>query len=123
VGVDPEALLDASARLDIDRTEVMRQGAGVIPRVDYVGVNVDRKLALRIHVVPALRLLAQQTGSRIFQDHTVPEILKAVLEPALQGFERELDASGLSTSTADYPKRDYCVQLRESVLDFVSRLM
>ena len=62
--VDPEELLGASARLDIDRHEVMRQVAGLIDRVDYVGVNVDRKLALRIHVVPALRILAQQSGSR-----------------------------------------------------------
>jgi type VI secretion system secreted protein VgrG len=121
--VDPEALLGANARLDIDRTEVMRQVAGVIHRVDYVGVNVDRKLALRIHVVPALRLLAQAVGSRIFQDHTVPEILEAVLGAGLGAYERELDASGLSTSTDEYPKRDYCVQYRESVLDFASRLM
>jgi type VI secretion system secreted protein VgrG len=88
-----------------------------------VGVNVDRKLALRIHVVPALRLLAQALGSRIFQDQTVPEILKAVLEPALGAFERQLDVEALSTSTTEYPKRDYCVQYRESLFDFVSRLM
>lgn len=121
--VDPQELLGASARLDIDRHEVMRQVAGLIDRVDYVGVNVDRKLALRIHVVPALRVLAQTSGSRIFQDQTVPEILAAVLEPALAVFERELDASALSTAAAEYPKRDYCVQYRESLLDFVSRLM
>lgn len=121
--VDPKELLGADARLDIDRREVMRQVAGVIHRVDYVGVNVDRKLALRIHVVPALRLLAQDLGSRVFQDQTVPEILKAVLEPALTGFERELDASGLATAASEYPKRDYCVRLRESALDFASRLM
>ena len=121
--VDPQELLGASARLDIDRTEIMRQVAGVIDRVDYVGVNVDRKLALRIHVVPALRVLAQTSGSRIFQDQTVPEILKAVLEPALAAFERELDDSALSTAATEYPKRDYCVQYRESLLDFASRLM
>lgn len=121
--VDPEALLGANARLDIDRTEVMRQVAGVIHRVDYVGINVDRKLALRIHVVPALRLLSQAVGSRIFQDQTVPEILKAVLEAGLAPLERELDDTALSTSTDEYPKRDYCVQYRESVLDFASRLM
>jgi type VI secretion system secreted protein VgrG len=121
--VNPEELLGANARLDIDRHEVMRQVAGVIHRVDYVGINVDRKLAMRIHVVPALRLLAQDAGSRIFQDQTVPEILRAVLEPALAAFEREVDLAGLSTATSEYPKRDYCVQLRESAFDFASRLM
>ncbi len=123
VRVDPKELLGADARLDIDRTEVMRQVAGVIHRVDYIGVNIDRKLALRIYVVPALRLLAQDLGSRIFQDHTVPEILKAVLEPALGTFERELDDTALATRASEYPKRDYCVRLRESLLDFASRLM
>lgn len=121
--VDPEALLGANARLDIDRRELVRQVAGVIHRVDYVGVNVDRKLALRLYVVPALRLLGQQSGSRIFQDQTVPEIVKAVLEPALAPFERELDDTALATSASEYPKRDYCVQYREPLLDFVSRLL
>jgi type VI secretion system secreted protein VgrG len=121
--VDPKELLGANARLDIDRTEVMRQVAGVIHRVDYVGVNVDRKLAMRLHVAPALRILAQQAGSRIFQDQTVPEILQAVLEPALGAFERKVDLSALSTAASQYPKRDYCVQFRESIFDFVSRLM
>ncbi|MEM9455934.1 MAG: type VI secretion system tip protein TssI/VgrG [Myxococcota bacterium] len=123
VTVDPNELLGADAHLDIDRTEVMHSVCGVISRVDYIGVNVDRKLALRLHIVPALRLLDQQAGCQIFQDRTVPEILKEVLEPALGAFERSLDASGLSTDAAVYPKRDYCIQFRESALDFVSRLM
>ncbi|MCA9707562.1 MAG: type VI secretion system tip protein VgrG [Myxococcales bacterium] len=121
--VVPEQLLGASARLEIDRRDVARSVCGVIERVDYIGVNVDRKLALRLHVVPALRLLEQQVGCRVFQDRTVPEILTEVLEAGLAPFGRQLDASGLSTDAADYPKRDYCVQFRESTLDFVSRLM
>jgi type VI secretion system secreted protein VgrG len=122
-GVDPQALLGASARLDIERGDLVRHVAGVVHRVDYVGVNVDRKLALRLYVVPALRLLGQVVGSRIFQDQTVPEILETVLAEGLAPFEREADLSGLSTSPDEYPKRDYCVQYRETVLDFVSRLM
>jgi len=122
-GVVPEQLLGADARLEIDRRDVARSVCGVIERVDYIGVNVDRKLALRLHVVPALRLLGQQMGCRVYQDHTVPEILTEVLEAGLGPFGRQIDASSLSTEAADYPKRDYCVQFRESTLDFVSRLM
>ncbi|MCA9649530.1 MAG: type VI secretion system tip protein VgrG [Myxococcales bacterium] len=121
--VDPNALLGADARLDVDRDVVARSICGLIQRVDYVGVNVDRKLGLRLYVVPALRMLAQDSGCRIFQDQTVPEILQQVLGPKLGAFGRTVDMSSLSTEPSLYPKRDYCTQFRESALDFVSRLM
>lgn len=121
--VDPNALLGADAQLDIDRDTVARSICGLVQRVDYVGVNVDQKLGLRLYVVPALRMLAQNIGCRIFQDQTVPEILQQVLGAKLGDFRRTLDASSLSTETSLYPKRDYCTQFRESALDFASRLM
>ena len=123
LSVNPDDLLGADACLEIDRTDVSRTVCGLIWRVDYVGVNLDRKLGLRLHVMPALRLLAQQVECRIFQDQTVPEILTQVLGPALAELGRELDTSALSTDPTVYPKRDYCIQFRESRLDFASRLM
>jgi len=121
--VDPNALLGADAQLDVDRDAVARSICGVITRVDYVGINVDEKLGLRLYVVPALRMLAQDSGCRVFQDHSVPEILQQVLGPKLGAFQRTLDASSLSSETSVYPKRDYCTQFRESALAFASRLM
>jgi type VI secretion system secreted protein VgrG len=65
-------------------------------------------------IVPQVWLLTKRTQSRIFQQMTVPDILRKVvggLDPApsleLTGFE----------------PRDYCVQYRESDWDFASRLM
>ncbi|HEX4592069.1 MAG TPA: phage late control D family protein, partial [Gemmataceae bacterium] len=67
-----------------------------------------------LELVPQAWLLTKRTQSRIFQQMTVPDILRKVfggLDPApsveLTGFE----------------PRDYCVQYRESDWAFASRLM
>jgi type VI secretion system secreted protein VgrG len=67
----------------------------------------------RIELVPALWLLSQRTQSRIFQQISVPDILKKVLE----GIEVDYELTG------DFEPRDYCVQYRESDFAFASRLM
>src|SRR5690606_24414051 len=77
--VDTDALLGANAELDIERGSLLRSIQGVIHRVDYIGVT-GGNLLVRLYVVPALALLGNQVTSRIFQDLTVPEILKLVLE-------------------------------------------
>jgi type VI secretion system secreted protein VgrG len=68
-----------------------------------------------ITVVPKIWILTQQHQCRIFQQKTVPAILKEVFT----GFENmivwELDYG--------YKPRNYCVQYRESDFDFASRLM
>ena len=67
----------------------------------------------RAEVVPQLWTLTRIHQSRIFQQATVPDILKQVL-------------TGLNVSyqlQGSYLSRDYCVQYRESDFDFASRLM
>ena len=60
--------------------------------------------------------LSLATDCRIFQAKTVPEIVKAVLSES--GVTDVRDAL-----TGTYAAREYCVQYRESHLDFISRLM
>lgn len=67
----------------------------------------------RMEVVPQFWLLSKRAQSRIFQQLTVPEILKRVLE----GLDIAHDLRG------DYRPRDYCVQYRETDFNFASRLM
>ena len=67
----------------------------------------------RVEVVPSLWLLTRKAQSRIFQQKTVPDILKIVL----QGLDVAYELQG------SYPKREYCVQYRETDFDFASRLM
>ncbi|WP_165233118.1 type VI secretion system Vgr family protein [Aquisphaera insulae] len=64
-------------------------------------------------LVPKAWLLTRRTQSRIFQQLTVPEILKKVLT----GLDVAYQLQGT------YKARDYCVQYRESDLDFAGRLM
>ena len=67
----------------------------------------------RAEVVPRLWLLSRSFQSRTFQQMTVPDILGQVLA----GVDVANQIQG------DFPARDYCVQYRESDLDFASRLM
>ena len=67
-------------------------------------------------VRPWLWFLTRTTDCRIFQEQTVPDILKAVFaDHAAAEFKFEL--------TSTYRKRTYCVQYRETDLNFISRLM
>jgi len=70
-------------------------------------------ITYRIEMVPKLWTLTQRTQSRIFQQLTIPDILKKVF-------------AGLDMVwrlTGQYEPRDYCVQYKESDYDFASRLM
>ncbi len=66
-----------------------------------------------LEVMPKLWLLSLNQTSRIFQQMSVPDILKKVLTG--------LDVEWSTTGT--YEPRDYCVQYRESDFAFASRLM
>jgi type VI secretion system secreted protein VgrG len=116
-------LLGADVEFEVERGELLRTIYGVIHRVDYVGVTVDR-LLVRCYVVPALRLASQRVDTRIFQDATVLEVVEQVLRPALTVYGRTYDpAHDKIADPSVYPKRDYCVQYGESDLDFVARLL
>jgi type VI secretion system secreted protein VgrG len=65
---------------------------------------------------PWLWFLTRTSNCRIFQEQSVPDIIKKVFE--LNGFsDLKVELSG------SYKPRDYCVQYRESDFNFVSRLM
>ncbi|MNZ08862.1 Ice nucleation protein [compost metagenome] len=65
---------------------------------------------------PWLWLLTRTSDCRIFQNRTVPDIIKQVFRDlGFSDFEDSLSAS--------YREWEYCVQYRESSFDFVSRLM
>jgi len=66
---------------------------------------------------PWLWFLTLASDCRIFQELSVPDILKQVFAPYTIA---DVDTSGLSSS---YKALTYCVQYRESDFNFVSRLM
>jgi type VI secretion system secreted protein VgrG len=67
----------------------------------------------RAQIVPQFWLLTRKVQSRIFQQKSVPDILKEVLK----GLDVTWDIKGT------FEPRDYCVQYRESDFNFASRLM
>lgn len=72
--------------------------------------------AYRADVVPWFWFLSLSTDCRVFQEMTVPEIVEQVF-----GDFGHTDFSWQLTRS--YDEREYCVQYRESHLDFVSRLL
>ncbi|MGV8073233.1 MAG: type VI secretion system Vgr family protein [Syntrophobacteraceae bacterium] len=67
-------------------------------------------------IVPWLWLLGKTTDSRIFQNLSAPDIIEKIFsEKEFTDYRLELGGN--------HPQRDYCVQYRETDLDFVSRLM
>ncbi|ROM72880.1 type VI secretion protein ImpA [Pseudomonas brassicacearum] len=70
----------------------------------------------RVSLRPWFWLLTRTSDCRIFQNKTVPDIIKQVFRDlGFSDFEDSLSAS--------YREWEYCVQYRETSFDFVSRLM
>ncbi|HEY4366066.1 MAG TPA: type VI secretion system tip protein TssI/VgrG [Steroidobacteraceae bacterium] len=70
----------------------------------------------RARAVPWLWFLSRTADCRIFQEKTVPDIVKGIFRE--HGFTDFKDSL-----TKTYRTRDYCVQYRETDLNFVQRLM
>jgi type VI secretion system secreted protein VgrG len=77
------------------------------------GDRNERFTAFYAEIVPRLWLLTRQVQSRIFQQKSVPDILKTLFE----NFDCDYRLH------SRYEPREYCVQYRETDFDFASRLM
>ncbi len=88
---------------------------GIVARCSQ---NVDRGqfASYQVTLRPWLWLLSRTSDCRIFQHQTVPQIIKQVFRDL--GFSDFEDAL-----SRPYREWEYCVQYRETSLDFVSRLM
>ncbi|WP_434421746.1 type VI secretion system Vgr family protein [Nannocystis pusilla] len=119
VDLNVAALLGARCTLELCRGVDGRLVHGLVIQARTLGVFSGR-LALRLEVAPALQLLSQQTDTRFWQDRTAPQILREVLATALRDLGAGLD---MRVEEAAHRPREYCVQYRESDLDFAARLM
>ena len=125
--VDPGALIGkgVTVRLEIynEDNEVLghRFFHGMVDVFGKVEQKQDTAL-YQAEIVPWFDLLTHTSDCRIFQDQTVPEIIKKVFDEwkseygDLVSYEDKTDAS-------KYRPLDYCVQYRETDFDFISRLM
>ena len=99
-----------------DEEQSERSFTGRCVSIEHVGLSQGMGQFIA-HVRPFLWFLTRTTDCRVFQEMTVIEIIKDVLEE--YGFTADLEDKTQKT----YAKRSFCVQYRETDFDFISRLM
>ncbi len=93
----------------------LRYFNGFVSRFAQSGSD-QRFTRYQMEVIPWLWFLTRNADCRIFQKKTIPEIIEQVFKDrGCQDFKNSL--------TGSYEPREYCVQYRETDLNFVSRLM
>jgi type VI secretion system secreted protein VgrG len=114
--IDPQALLREAVTLFVrlpDGSE--RPIQGKVSRFRQLQKAEDLT-EYQAEIVPWLWFLSLSTDCRVFQNKTVLEIIEEV-------FGAYGDADFDIKCLEDYQPREYCVQYRETDLNFVSRLM
>ncbi len=113
--IDPKALLGKPASVALELSDQsFRHFHGIVTRFGLDGAQ-GRFYAYGMTLRPWLWLLSRRADTRIFQNMSIPDILKKVF-----GFYSSDYAFELSGA---YATLDYCVQYRETDFNFVSRLM
>ncbi|MEP6990752.1 MAG: type VI secretion system tip protein TssI/VgrG [bacterium] len=114
--IDPATLLRKPVSVTID---LAAGGQRFIHGIVRRFVQLDRTdglVSYRAEVVPWLWFLSLTSNCRIFQQLSVPDIVKKVLT--------DMGVTDVKLGlTGTYAQREYCVQYRESDLAFISRLM
>ena len=100
-----------SVRVNLPKGE-KRYFSGLCKQVSQ-GEQDDDFTSYRMEIVPELWKLNKKAQSRIFQQKSVPDILKEVLK----GLNVEYKIQGT------FHARDFCVQYRETDFNFASRMM
>jgi type VI secretion system secreted protein VgrG len=88
---------------------------GVVTHIRYIQ-RTDDDAECILTLEPGLSLLKMGRVMRVWQNIPVPELVRTLLKEC--GIE-QLDLQLRNT----YPSREYCIQYRESVFDFVHRLL
>lgn len=120
-GIDLSGMLSTSMTLNLETTDggFERYFNGIVCEAEQTGVEKIKDLSYakyRVKLVPKPWLLGNVIDCRIFKDLSTVDIVKKVLQ--------EVGYTDLEISlSASYPAREYCVQYRESGLNFINRLM
>lgn len=114
--VQPESLIGKRVTLGINTNAsgTKRYFNGIVRSLAMVSSDTEF-LVYEAEVVPSLWLLTLNTQTRVFQQKTVVDIAKAVLEP--------YSIVPKDTTTATYQALDYCTQYRETDYDFLARIL
>jgi type VI secretion system secreted protein VgrG len=114
--LDLAGQLGRSGRLEIIGPLTSRYYHGIIAELEQIAVG-RRFSTYRALLVPAIWLLGHRSNCRIFQQQDVQSIAVTLLdELGLGSDERRFSLS------ENHPERVYCVQYRETDLNFLQRL-
>jgi|GEM_PF-389311 type VI secretion system secreted protein VgrG len=116
--LDPKKIVGQAATVKLLGMEGDRHIHGIVTRLELTQVLVKRSI-YRAYLSPPLIKLGYRQRLQIFQKKTTEAIVTEVLK------ESGIDSVDQvwNTSKTDYIERDYCVQYRETDLDFVHRLL
>jgi len=113
--IDPDALIKSDAAVVLMRDGLpVRRIDGILTDV-ALGASVRGVHEVELTLEPRLSLARYRTDLRVFRNMTVPEIVTDTLSQI--GVAPQLRLS------STYDRRPYCVQFRETDLDFVHRLL
>lgn len=100
---------------DGSRQQPQRYLHGIVTRICYAQRTQDEAECI-LTLEPSLSLLKMGREMRVWQNVSVPDLVASLLS--------EYDISQPNRQLhSDYPKREYCIQYRESSLDFIQRLL
>lgn len=112
-----EDVIGKTALLTLESVDADRYVHGIVGKFVLTGMN-GRFYLYQAHVYPQVWLLSLEQDCRIFQQKSVPDIVKDVMEQS--GITGDLFDFRLQ---GNYASREYCVQYRETDLNFISRLL
>lgn len=115
--ISPKDLIgsNASLRLNLPSEDKPRYWNGEIIDLDYAG-QADNLPIYRLTLAPRLHFLGRTADFRAIQGEKVPDIIKSIFK------DHALDTVKFDLHDT-YEPWDYCVQYRETDMNFVSRLM
>jgi type VI secretion system secreted protein VgrG len=106
---------NSTVKLELAPNKV-RYFNGIVTRFSHTGFTVGRYHQYRCSVRTWNWLMTRTADCRIFQNKTVPDIIKEI-------FKKYPDAKFEEKLSGKYQPREYCVQYRETDFNFVNRLM
>ena len=116
--IDPKQLLGKNATVKLELPAGgTRCFDGIVTRFALAG-SQGRFVRYEMILRPWLWFLTRVADCRIFQEMTVPDIIREVFDPA-----KYPDAAFDFQLSGTYRTWEYCVQYRETDFNFVSRLM
>ncbi|MDX1394834.1 MAG: type VI secretion system tip protein TssI/VgrG, partial [Gemmatimonadota bacterium] len=115
-GIDPTGVLEQPVLVSMRLADGSdRYFHGFVSRFVQLGKSEDLT-SYEAEMVPWLWFMSLSRDCKVFQQKTVLEIVEEV-------FSEYGNADFTNNCVQSYPSREYCVQYRESDLNFVSRLL